>query len=456
MLFGSRQAPWCGHCKSTVAPFEEAAQALKGKAVLADVDATVEKELATKYEVKGYPTIKLFANGEFLTEYSGSRDKDGFVKFIERSMQPSIVELATSDAVDAFFKEHKDAATYVGIKLADDVAAAFKKLSFSMRDLIPEKVFFVSVADASTAAESKILADTKPVDGSVVVVKEDGSMEAFADKAADLDKWVRFNAIPAFGEISRENSQLYTSAEMPVVLTFMDAKTPDAKVKDMFNKLAAAKVTEGKALFAWADKDALKSFQDYLGLAGKDPAVAIYSFQSDAKYLYNGDFTEEGLTAWIKRFLTNDLPPTMKSEAVPPANDDPMKIVVGDSWNDVVEDASKDVLIMQYAPWCGHCKKAEPELEKAAVKLASVESVVVAKMDATLNDAPVAYKAKGFPTIHFFPAGGKDPVEHSGGRSADDFVEFIQKHATTKFEIPDAAGASADDKKVEEDKKDEL
>lgn len=429
--------------------------------MLADVDATVEKELATKYEVKGYPTIKLFANGEFLTEYSGARDKDGFVKFIERSLLPSVAELATNDAVDAFLKEHKGATTYVGVKLTEDLAAAFKKLSFSMRDLMPEKVFFASVADASTAAESKTMADSKPVDGSVVVVKaDDGGVEAFSGEAADLDKWVRFNAIPTFGEISRDNSQLYTSAELPVVMTFLDAKAPDAKVKDMFTKLAAAKVSDGKALFAWADKDALKTFQDYLGLADKDPAVAIYSFQSDAKFLYSGDFTEEGLTAWIKSYVAGDLSPTMKSEAVPADNDDPMKVVVGDSWKDVVEDVTKDVLIMQYAPWCGHCKKAEPELEEAAGRLASIGSVVVAKMDATLNDAPLGYKAKGFPTIHFFPSGGKDVVEHSGGRSAEDFVKFIQENAATKFEIPDVAEAAesapADDKKAEEEKKDEL
>eukprot|EP00168_Porphyra_purpurea_P002339 TRINITY_DN1268_c0_g1_i1.p1 TRINITY_DN1268_c0_g1~~TRINITY_DN1268_c0_g1_i1.p1 ORF type:complete len:501 (+),score=198.74 TRINITY_DN1268_c0_g1_i1:213-1715(+) len=448
-------APWCGHCKSTAAPFEEAAQALKGKAVLADVDATVETELATKYEVKGYPTIKLFANGEFLTEYSGARDKNGFVKFIERSLLPPVVELESAEKVDEFLKQHEGAISYVGVKLGDNLGAAFKKLSFSLRDVMPDKVFFGSVADAATAAGAKALSAAKPADNVVAVVKSGGEdVEIYDGKTEDLEKWIRFNAVPAFGEISRGNSQLYTTAELPVVLTFLDAKTPDAKVKDMFTKLATDKVSKGKALFAWVDKVALKSFQDYIGLTGKDPAVAIYSFQKDTKFIYNGDFTEDALSKWIKSVVAGDLKPTMKSEPVPEATEDPMKVVVGDSWKDVVEDASKDVLIMQYAPWCGHCQKAEPELEKAAARLATVESVVVAKMDATLNDAPVAYKAKGFPTIHFFPSGGKDAVQHSGGRSADDFVEFIKEHATIKFELSDADAAG--DKDVEDDKKDEL
>ncbi len=37
------------------------------------MDATVETELGTKYEVKGYPTLKWFVDGE-ATEYNGPRD----------------------------------------------------------------------------------------------------------------------------------------------------------------------------------------------------------------------------------------------------------------------------------------------------------------------------------------------------------------------------------------------
>jgi protein disulfide-isomerase A1 len=38
------------------------------------VDATQEADLAQKYGVNGYPTIKWFVDGEVAMDYSGARD----------------------------------------------------------------------------------------------------------------------------------------------------------------------------------------------------------------------------------------------------------------------------------------------------------------------------------------------------------------------------------------------
>ena len=58
-------APWCGHCKNLAPEWESAAKTLSEAKLdppitLANVDATEEdnKPLATKYGVKGFPTIK--------------------------------------------------------------------------------------------------------------------------------------------------------------------------------------------------------------------------------------------------------------------------------------------------------------------------------------------------------------------------------------------------------------
>ena len=66
--------------------FEKAAQELKkssqGPITLAKVDATVEKDLGSKYEVTGYPTLKIFRNGKASNYKSDAREKHGMSKII--------------------------------------------------------------------------------------------------------------------------------------------------------------------------------------------------------------------------------------------------------------------------------------------------------------------------------------------------------------------------------------
>ena len=63
-------APWCGHCKQLEPEWNEAAAKLKGTVKLGKVDATVETGLASKYGIKGYPTIKYFNYGLGKTDSS--------------------------------------------------------------------------------------------------------------------------------------------------------------------------------------------------------------------------------------------------------------------------------------------------------------------------------------------------------------------------------------------------
>lgn len=45
-------------------------------------------------------------------------------------------------------------------------------------------------------------------------------------------------------------------------------------------------------------------------------------------------------------------------------------MVVAKTFDEIVNDPTKDVLIEFYAPWCGHCKALAPKYEELAKKVA--------------------------------------------------------------------------------------
>ena len=78
-------APWCGHCKKLLPEWVSAATQLRGTIKLAKIDATENQKMAQRYQIQGYPTIKIFAPGKgkekTVEEYQGPRDTAGIVQY---------------------------------------------------------------------------------------------------------------------------------------------------------------------------------------------------------------------------------------------------------------------------------------------------------------------------------------------------------------------------------------
>jgi protein disulfide-isomerase A1 len=179
---------------------------------------------------------------------------------------------------------------------------------------------------------------------------------------------------------------------------------------------------------------------DFVIFADQLPALALADLGNDGmkKYIYSGKFETDAVSAFVGNFLEGTLKPNLKSEeAHPDDTKHDVKVVKGSTFKDLVLNNDKDVLVEFYAPWCGHCKKLAPTWDELAKTLKGVESIVIAKSDATANEFDVpGMNIRGFPTIFFFKGNDKSrAIKYEAGREVEDFIDFLAENAATPFSV---------------------
>jgi protein disulfide-isomerase-like protein len=138
-------APWCGHCKKLAPEYAAAAAELKAsgnKAVLAKVDADSEKELGTKFQVEGFPTLKWFVNGK-PQEYNGGRVTKDIVSWIEKHTGPAYKTVGSNEELAAEIAAAKQKPVVLAV-LADHAGKVAQEFFTAAQDDASGAVFLVS------------------------------------------------------------------------------------------------------------------------------------------------------------------------------------------------------------------------------------------------------------------------------------------------------------------------
>jgi len=425
-------APWCGHCKSLAPEYAKAATILKANdppVSLGKVDATVETGLATRFGVSGYPTLFVFRNGKE-TKYEGPRKAEGIVNYMKKQVGPAAKPLGTVEEAKKFIEKNEYAVVgfFSGGKQTQ-LHSAFLLVASKLRD----HYVFAKVTNDDTAKEFGVTGEA------LVAFKEfDEKQVTYSGptKTGDVQSWVEQHSLPLVGTLKDKNVEAYERRGLPVAKLFVnfDVEKNVKQAKYYLNRLKkAAEAFKGKILTAIANKaDFTHPVQEY-GFDKEEHGLVIEHQQK--KFRLDDKFSAESTLKFFQDFIENKLRPFIKSEKIPKSNDGPVKTVVGYTFDEIVNDPEKDVLIEFYAPWCGHCKSLVPKYEELGKKLQSVPTVTIAKIDATANDWDRSrFEVSGYPTLFFVP--GKEnaqPVKYEGDREVDAMYKFVKSKAAHKF-----------------------
>ncbi|MBN3310407.1 PDIA1 isomerase, partial [Amia calva] len=413
-------APWCGHCKALAPEYAKAAGMLKAEGSeirLGKVDATEETELAQEFGVRGYPTIKFFKGGEKSSpkEYSAGRQADDIVSWLKKRTGPAAATLTEATQAEALVTDNEVAV----IGFFKDVESEDAKTFLKAAEAVDDVPFGITSSD-------ELFSKYEVTHDSVVLFKKfDEGRNAFEGEVSKdgLVSFVKANQLPLVIEFTEQTAPKIFGGEIKShILLFVPKAASDFKVKmDNFKK--AAEDFKGKL-------DDNQRILEFFGLKKEEcPAVRLITLEDEmTKYKPDiNEITSENIAAFCTRFLEGKLKPHLMSQDIPEDWDkNPVHVLVGKNFEEVVFDPKKNVFVEFYAPWCGHCKQLAPIWDKLGEKYKDSDSVIVAKMDSTANEIE-AVKVHSFPTLKFFPAGDERKViDYNGERTLEGFSKFLE------------------------------
>ena len=80
-------APWCGPCRTVAPMIESLATRYQGRIRVSKVNVDENPLLATRYDVRGIPTLALFQDGDLVDQVVGVVPEQQLEEMLQRALQ---------------------------------------------------------------------------------------------------------------------------------------------------------------------------------------------------------------------------------------------------------------------------------------------------------------------------------------------------------------------------------
>ncbi|PPS11746.1 hypothetical protein GOBAR_AA08891 [Gossypium barbadense] len=295
-------APWCGHCKRLSPQLDEAAPILAGlkdPIAVAKLNADKFTTVARKYEIDGYPTLKLFKHG-VPVDYHGPRKAHKLVSHLKKIVAPDVSILCSDSAISDFVEA---AGTYFPIYIGfglDEMVISHLAIKYK------RKAWFSVAKDFSGDA----MADCCPSltnDQRFWLHKEKLSYSSCSNDADEfLGDFIKQNLIPLAVPMNRETLKLLSDDDRKIVLTIMEDENEE-KSQKLIKLLKAAASANRALVFGYVGVKQWDEFANTFGANENTNFPKLIIWNGDEQYFtvigYESLDEEEDQSSQISRFL---------------------------------------------------------------------------------------------------------------------------------------------------------
>lgn len=427
-VFVKFYAPWCGHCKSMAPSYAKLAEKMNAQAdgiPIAELDATENGEVAEKYGVQGYPTLKFFVDGEAI-DYSGEREGPAIEAFINKKINPSSKALTKPDD----FKE-LETAKLAGVLVTAEANKDQLKI-FNQFSTAYETQFY----NAAFAEALALTGSTGKYNFVVYRNFDEGKKVLSSDKhltAEELKNFWESLRHPTLMEFDQETAEKIFGGEETSVFLFTDDTT--SATIDLFSEVAKEK--KGALIFC---KSTIKGglgerLSEYLGITEKDENTAvIVHFEGGNPNKYKlPKWDKPALAEFIDDFKSGTLKPFFKSNPIPESNSDPVKVIVGHNFEVDDPEQQQARLARGLRPLVRPLQEAGPDL-RGARQEGRRPRRHRDRQDGRHHQRTRPRLHQGLPHPQVLQEGRRqNPLDFDGDRTLEGFLAFLEKETGKKL-----------------------